>query len=199
MLSQEAMMELIRKANTHASANSFVGAFLNFFYKGPGGPDTRYGTVLLKSPLAELKDVPINDLNNPNLNDLGSRFRETFDYAKKQGYAAGFPNFFHADHGNGIVCGTILLKSDAIEWRDVPISELNNIDLNDLDGRFRETFTYATKQGLAVERHGARHGFIGGFPNFFSANYGNGIVCGTVLLKSNVAEWQDVYLFGHLT
>lgn len=191
MLSQGAMMECFRKANSHASANGFVGAFPNFYYDGPWGIDTRYGTILLKSPFAEWKDVPVNDLNHPNLDDLAGRFRETANYATRKGYAAGLPNFFQADYGNGIVCGTILLKSDAVEWRDVPISELNNVDLNDLDGRFRQTFDYAT-----------RNGFIAGFPNFFHDSsritHRGGTVCGTVLLKPNVAEWQGVYLFGYI-
>jgi ABC-type transport system substrate-binding protein len=186
MLSQEAMMQWFRNANSYASADGFIGAFPNFYSSGqPAYP--LCGTVFLKAPFAEWKDVPLNELNNPNLDDLGNRFRETANYATRNGFIAGLPNFFHADYGSGIVCGTILLKSDAAEWRDVPISELNNVGLSDFAGRFRETASYAT-----------RNGFIAGFPNFFHADYGSGIVCGTILLKSNVAEWRDILLFGFL-
>jgi hypothetical protein len=62
--------------------------------------------------------VPLAELGN-NLNDIGARFRGTHDYATRNGFVGGFPNMFHADYGNGIVCGTILLKQNVAEWHDV--------------------------------------------------------------------------------
>ena len=180
MLDQKQMMSQFRQVNAYASLHGFVGAYPNF-HKADHGNGIVNGTFLLKSPFAEWRDIPLSELNNPDLNDLAGRFRATAVWATNHNFAVGIPNFFHADYGHGVVCGTILLNSNAIEWRDIPITELNNIALNDLDGRFRETANYAT-----------RNGFLGGFPNFFDANYGHGTVCGTFLLKPNVAEWKDI-------
>lgn len=36
------------------------------------------------------------------------------------------------------------------------------------------------------------HGFFAGFPNFHEADYGDGVVYGTILLQNTVAEWRDV-------
>jgi hypothetical protein len=140
------------------------------------------GTIFLRAAAGEWRDVPLAQLGNPSLNDFGARLKGTQVYAKNYGFVGGFPNFFHADYGRGIVCGTILIKSDGAEWRDVSLTELGN-NLYDIGARFRGTQDYAT-----------RNGFVGGFPNMFHADYGHGIVCGTILLKQNVAEWRDVLL-----
>jgi hypothetical protein len=75
--------------------------------------------VLIKSSCATFRDVPLTELGSPSLDDIGARFRATQDYATRQGFVGGFPTFFHADRGNGIVCGTILMKPGSAEWRDV--------------------------------------------------------------------------------
>ena len=80
---------------------------------------TSCGTVLIKPGCAEFRDIPLAELGNPVLSDIGARFRATQDYATQHGFVGGFPNFFHADYGNGIVCGIILLTPAAAEWRDV--------------------------------------------------------------------------------
>jgi hypothetical protein len=49
------------------------------------------------------------------------------------------------------------------------------------DVRFRETHDYAV-----------HHGYAMGFPNFHEANYGDGVVRGTHLLKSIGVSWRDV-------
>jgi hypothetical protein len=42
-----------------------------------------------------------------------------YDYARRNGFVGGYPNFYHADYGRGVVCGTILLKESGAQWRDV--------------------------------------------------------------------------------
>ena len=180
MLDQKVMMSQFRQVNSYASLHGFVGAYPNF-HRADHGHGIVNGTFLLKAPFAEWKDIPLSELDHCDLNDLAARFRATAVWATNHGYAVGFPNFFQADYGHGIVCGTVLLSSNAVEWRDIPIAELNNVSLTDLDGRLRETANYAS-----------RHSFLGGFPNFFQADYGHGTVCGTFLLKPNVAEWKDI-------
>ncbi|MBW7897982.1 hypothetical protein B188_08760 [Candidatus Brocadiaceae bacterium B188] len=49
------------------------------------------------------------------------------------------------------------------------------------DRRFREVNDYAEC-----------HGFFSGFPNFHEADYGSGVVYGTILLRDTEAEWRDV-------
>jgi hypothetical protein len=181
LTAEEKAMDSFRSMATEATKLGFIGAFPNF-YEAVHGLDHVGGTILIKQ--GEWRDVPLSDLGNPSLVNFGDRMRATNTYASQNGFVGGFPNFYHADYGNGIVCGTVLLNSDQAEWRDVPLSELGNPSLDDIGARFRATQDYANKNG-----------FVGGFPNFFQADYGNGIVCGTVLLKQNAAEWRDVILF----
>jgi len=116
--------------------------------------------------------------------DAMHSFVHRADIATRNGFVGGFPNFYEATYGLNHVGGTIFIKSAAAEWRDVPLAELGNVSLEDFEERIRVTNAYAS-----------RNGFVGGFPNFYHADYGSGIVCGTILLKQNVAEWRDVLLF----
>ncbi|MCA9875613.1 MAG: hypothetical protein KC441_18205 [Anaerolineales bacterium] len=182
------MQSFRHRAESAARAN-FMGAFPNF-YEATYGLDTVGGTIFVKTDAAEWRDVPLAELDNASLGDFGARMRATNAYASRNGFVGGFPTFFDADYGNGTVCGTVLLKPEAAEWRDVPLSELGNPDLNDIEARFRGTQDYAN-----------RHGFVGGFPNLFHAEPAVGrwqvmreVVCGTVLLKPGFAEWRDVLL-----
>jgi hypothetical protein len=183
------MREFQHRAKAAADAG-FVGAFPNFYYARQVSEVG--GTIFVKAPAAEWRDVPLSALGNPSLDDFEERMRRTNKYATDNGYVGGFPNFFHADHGSGIVCGTILLKPEVAEWRDVALSDLGNPALGDIGQRFRATQDYASRQG-----------FVGGFPNLFHADVqGVGArigqparrftVCGTVLLKQGHAEWRDV-------
>jgi hypothetical protein len=45
------------------------------------------------------------------------------------------------------------------------------------------------------QHNGKVSSFVGGFPNMFHADHGRGVVCGTILLRDNTAEWRDVLLF----
>jgi hypothetical protein len=178
---EEVAMASFRFRADKAKEFGFIGGYPNF-YEATRGIDKVGGTIFLKAT-AEWRDVPLTELGNPSINDFRVRFKGTQDYAKRNGFVGGFPNFYHADYGRGIVCGTILLKESDAEWRDVPLVELGD-NLDDIGVRFRGTQNYAK-----------RNGFVGGFPNFYHADYGNGIVCGTILLKQGVAEWQDVVIF----
>jgi hypothetical protein len=113
-------------------------------------------------------------------------FRSRQAAATNLGFVGGFPNFYsYPGAGSvGFVGGTIFLTQAAAEWRDVPLSDLDNVDLNNFEERMRKTNVYAN-----------RNGFVGGFPNYFHAEYhdGRGIVCGTILLKQEASTWEDVY------
>lgn len=121
-------------------------------------------------------------VNIPESDKAQQMFRHRAEYASKNGFAAGFPNFHEARIGNDIVGGTILIKHGMVEWRDVPQSFFPGAyPLNDFVTRMSVTQDYAVARG-----------FVGGFPNYFHANYGSGNVCGTFLLTNAVAEYRNV-------
>jgi hypothetical protein len=183
-------MQAFRSRATAATALGFVGGFPNFYLEpGPAGLGFVGGTIFLTHAAAEWRNVPLSDLHNVDLNNFEERMRETSVYADGQGFAGGFPNYFHDDYGRGTVCGTILLKHAAATWEDVYLSDLGNPALDDFEARFRGTQDYATS-----------HGFLGGFPNLFDgkklviqAGTGRPIlrtVCGTVLIRSHYFDFQ---------
>lgn len=187
-------MRMFRHRADIASSQGFVGAFPNF-HEAHYGISHVGGTIFLNASASEWRDVSLGELGNPNLEDFGARMRATQDYAIRNGFVGGFPNFYHAVYpgfsvflfGGAIsitVCGTVLLKSGCAIWRDVPLSELGNPALEDIGARFRATNDYAVDNM-----------FLGGFPNFYHADHGQGIVCGTILIKPGCGEWRDVLLF----
>lgn len=159
-----------------------VGAYPNF-HEARQGINTVGGTVFLYSLAAQWQDVPLTELGNPSLDDFAARMRATQTYAVSNGFIGGFPTFHQTDYGKGIVCGTVLIGSGGAEWRDVPIAELGNPPLDDIRARMTSANDYAF-----------RNGFLGGFPTFYHADYGRGIVCGIVLIKRSAGEWRDVII-----
>jgi len=113
--------------------------------------------------------------------DTDRRFRNANDYAFTQGFVGGFPNFHEADHGAGVVYGTLLVRWGAAEWRDIPRAELGGASEADVPELFRRANDWS-----------ATRGFIGAIPNCHSANYGAGAVQGCLLLKPGAGEWRDV-------
>lgn len=109
------------------------------------------------------------------------RLTGTNNYAWAHGFVGGYPNFHHADYGDGVVNGTLLLNSAVAEWRDVSAAELGDPDPEDIAWRWSATHDYAV-----------RSGFYSGFPNFHAADYGQGTVYETVLIKLGLVEWRDV-------
>ncbi len=148
--------QVFRMRNTLATASGFLGAFPNF-YSAPRGLGFVSGTIFVTGAAAEWRDVPLAELGGVSLDDFEGRMRATNAYAAKNGFVGGFPNYFHADYGHGIVCGTILLKTNGAEWRDIPLSDLGNPAIYDFEARFRATHDYAS-----------RNGFVSGFQICFT-------------------------------
>ncbi|MCK9861354.1 hypothetical protein [Paenibacillus sp. ATY16] len=172
----EDAMSTFRAINVKATEAGFKGGYPNF-YKAIYGINTYYGSINFLESNCLFRDIPINELGNPQLNDFAQRMKAVQDYAVKNGFVGGFPTYFIADYHHGIVCGTILLNSNQAEWRDIPYGQ---IDLKDIGARFRATHDYAIKNG-----------FRGGFPNFYHADYPTGRVGGSILIKLGAAEWRD--------
>ncbi len=151
------------------------------FHEADYGDGVVYGTVFLTDSEVEWRDVPRSEYGVFHIEDIPAMFRAANDYADRQGYAAAFPNFHQADHGNGVVYGTFLIKDGVTEWRDVPRDELGVYHIEDVGGMMRAANDYA-----------ARNGFSAGFPTFHQADHGNGVVCGIVLFKPGRSVWRDV-------
>ena len=62
----------------------------------------------LKKETIHVRDVSAAELGNPS--NIPERFRAINDWAGRNGYAAAFPNFHEANHGQGVVYGSILIK-----------------------------------------------------------------------------------------
>jgi hypothetical protein len=125
----------LRATQDYAALNGFVGGFPTYYHalqqriRQEGRPThvTVCGTVLLTADGAEFRDVPLADLGNPDLADVGARFRASQDYASRNGFVGGFPTMNHATEQRVqiegppktvTVCGTVLIKSGFGEWRD---------------------------------------------------------------------------------
>jgi hypothetical protein len=106
-----------------ASNHGFVGGFPTFENADhQDGQGTVCGAILLPGGTAEFRDVRREELNNPPIDDIEQRFRETAVYATNHGFVGGYPNMFHADKGNGVfVFGTMLLPGTTAEFRDLPL------------------------------------------------------------------------------
>ncbi|HTL09868.1 MAG TPA: hypothetical protein VL307_16455 [Chitinophagaceae bacterium] len=197
-----AIRDFIFRADA-ATKEGFVGGFPNF-YTAVYGRSNVGGTIFMKPGCSVLREIPLKELNNPPLNDFIARFRAVNVYARDKAFVGGFPNFHDAekivaasslpvnatlDHHTSflertMVCGTVLIKPGCAEYHEVPLAALGNPILSDIGARFRATQDYARN-----------HGFVGGFPDFFHINRGNGILCGTVLITHAAAEWRDVLLW----
>ncbi len=175
--------QMFRHRAAYASKNGFAVGFPNF-HEARQGNDIVGGTILIKHGMVEWRDVPQSFFPRLyQLNDFEGRMRATQDYAVARGFVGGFPNYFHANYGPGNVCGTFLLSKEVAEFRDVPLSELGNPRLDDIRHRFTSANDYAF-----------RNGFLGGFPTFYHADYGKGIVCGIILIRKEAGEWRDVVI-----
>jgi hypothetical protein len=163
----ENMIGLFQTVNQRATlpTNGWVGAFPT------GQPSFRTANQNLYRPViafdrgqATWKDVPLREMGNPSLNDFRKRMGAANTYAREQGYEAAFPNYFHADHGAGIVCGTLLLPDAAITRKQFSFASMpDGLDVDDTGAVFR-----------AVHNWAVENGFLGGFPTYFEAPKGLG-------------------------
>ena len=182
----EAAAQLFRGRFDTAKGKRFAAAFPTF-HQYQHGLSIVTKTAYLTGVVAEWRDVPLSDLGSVALDDFARRMRETAQYAERNGFVGGFPNFYHEDYGSGIVCGTILLRAPGAEWQDVRLKDLGNPDLNNPEERFRSAHDYAVANGYAS-----------GFPNFFHAEKhtidpatGQRLrftVCGIILIKHHLLD-----------
>lgn len=169
-----------REVQRYADSHGFFAGFPNF-HEADYGEGVVYGTIFLRDTEAEWRDVPRTEYQVFHIEDVPALFRAANDYAARSGYPAAFPNCEQADHGQGVVYGTILMKPGTVEWRDVLRSDLGNPDINAVPAMMR-----------AANDYSAREGFAAGFPTFHQANHGQGVVYGIVLLETGISTWKDI-------
>ncbi|ALS09867.1 hypothetical protein ABE82_25960 (plasmid) [Paenibacillus peoriae] len=111
-----------RLMDRYAGLNGFGGAFPNF-HQANYGNGVVFGVKLIKPEIVEMRSVLVSELGDPPDNE--SRFRAIHDYANRNDYGTGFPNFHQAKSGDGVVYEVVLFKPEAVEIRDVLVSELD--------------------------------------------------------------------------
>ncbi len=136
-----------REVQRYADVHGFFAGFPNF-HEADYGDGVVYGTILLRDTEAEWRDVARSEYNIFHIEDVPGLFRAADAYAGQQGYPAAFPNCEQADHGQGVVYGTILMKSGTTEWRDVPRSDLGDPDINDVPEMMRAANDYSARERL---------------------------------------------------
>lgn len=165
------------------SGGTYTAGWPNFHQASYPDPQrTVYGHFLLKSDVVEWRDVPASEYRS---SDTRTRFTGAHDYAIRNGYQHGFPNFHEANYGNGVVYGTFLIKQGTCEWRDVPATELGL-------GTGDPSKIHMSRWFTGASDYAAKHGYVAGMPNGHYANYDNRYVCGVFLFPHGKAEWRDI-------
>lgn len=135
--------------------------------------------------------------NNVKTDTFTKLFKAVNRWATKHGYIGAFPNFHKANTAEGLVYGTILLKPEAGEFKDIPASEIGHPQSR--EARFRAMHDYAHTHGLVMEGFGGfppkpkfSYVYAAALPTFFEADYGQGTVYGAILLKRSAVVWKDI-------
>lgn len=110
-------VERFTKVHNFAVKEGFVGAFPNF-HQAEYDRGVVYGSILLNHNSAIWRDIPAEELGNPDSSE--GRFIAIHEYAIKNGFVGGFPNFHQAEYDGKLVYGSLLIKPEAGEWFDVP-------------------------------------------------------------------------------
>ncbi len=153
-----------------------------------------YGNILLPAHVVDWRDVFASEQGNPQ--NLRERLTGAHDYAVRNGYLHGYPNFHQANYGQGVVYGTFLIKKNPnppvtyepiAQWRDVPATDLGitgDPKAVPLETWFTRAHDYAARSGW----------FVAGMPNGHTANHGHGWVIGVFLFRPGpgYAEFRDI-------
>lgn len=161
-----------RSINDWGSSRGYISCYPNF-HQARSSSGVVFGAVCLRGSGIRSQDLYAVDLGYPESSD--ARFRAVSDWASQNGWVAGYPNFHQIDRGRGLLYGSVLFQSEAVEVKDIPTEELGFPSSS--EQRFRAISNWAT-----------RRGYVGGFPNFHQANHGQGDVFGVVLIKKGYGQ-----------
>ena len=88
-----------RAINDWCVSHGYTAGWPNFHVATYQNPTrTVYGHFLLRDVVVDWRDVSAAEYA---ATDLRTRFTGAHDYAVRNGYQHGFPNFHQADYGNG--------------------------------------------------------------------------------------------------
>jgi hypothetical protein len=114
----EDVAAVVRAVNRWAGARGFAAGFPTF-EQAMTSNGAVLGALLLRPGHSQWQDVRRADLGDVGIGDVPALMRAANDWARAQGFAAGYPTFEQADHGQGVVAGVTLLNASAVAWRDV--------------------------------------------------------------------------------
>ena len=111
-----------------------------------------------------------------------ARFRAIDLYASTAGFGSGFPTYNEAVYDGVKVYGVILVKKEAVEFKNVPVSELGSFE-DSVQGRIQ-----------ALDRWASKNGFATAIPTFHKASYDGGKtwVVGCYCVKKEATDFRDV-------
>jgi hypothetical protein len=139
-----------RAAHSYAESHGFVSGFPDWEQGLDASGDLVYGTILLRSNIAERRVIKARELGYTG-EDIGQRSRSAHSYAESHGFVSGFPDWEQSlDASGDLVYGVILLKNTGAERR-VILADILNIFTS---------FTFA--QGITIQQQRTlleRHSF----------------------------------------
>lgn len=184
-----------REANDWCVRGGYAGGYPTCHQANYGdNRGTVHGVVALPAHAVEWRDVPAWEMGNPNPNDHRLRLASANGYAYQRNYLHGFPNFHHANYGQGTVYGTLLVRKGPTggnvlplaQWQDVPVQQILGKNANPnafpIDQWFRGAHLFAINSNL----------WAGAMPTGHSANYGGQWVMGVVTFRAGIAHFFDV-------
>lgn len=144
-----------RACNDYGAHRGYLSAIPNF-HQANHGNGVVYGAIFIKKNAGIHKTVLRTELGVGPEN-IEAFFRAVNDYAAKNGYGSGYPNFHQIGSGRGLGYGVILLNKQSAQPIDI---EKRKISFNDIASRFR-----------AFNDYGAHNKYVTAFPNFHQAEY----------------------------
>jgi hypothetical protein len=178
-----------RASQDYATRNGFVGA-VPTFYVANLPSNIVYGALLIRSQAADWRDVPASALGGPLPADFATWVMAINAYAKRWGYACGFPTFLQTVANNDYAYGAMLFKKGTVQVQEPSADQLANQVIP------------VVPWFEAVQRFAAGQNQPGGYPTFETVTQRiigtRGGVSGTVqtfptvILPNSAAEWRDL-------
>ncbi|SDM17094.1 Fascin domain-containing protein [Paenibacillus sp. OK060] len=156
----------------------YIAGFPNF-HQADHGNGIVNAIFCIKEAAVDFKSISGDRIGNPNRTNMMEMFRIAANLASEDGYPAAIPSLHH-DRTNNLY-GFYFFKPEYVDWKDVKANDLGNP--TGIAERFR-----------AVNDYSISLLYNGGFPNFHQADYGEGVVFGTNLIKGEAGGLHEVPL-----
>jgi len=141
------------------------------------------GTILITQG-GSWQDVLRSTLGNPSTDRL--RLTAAHSWAQANGFGHGWPTFHEANPGGtGVVHGTYAVTPAAVNWQDVPVSQILGANIDPTTRPLENWFTGASDWA-------ATNNVPAAMPNGHYANYGGNWVVGIMSFNPGYAQWRDL-------